>query len=142
MSEKKQRKEKDEKDEKEEEKNREKEEKWRRDRGEAVVWAGILIWVALVILEGTQGFVGLEDETWWETWAAAFFGIGAIVLLSTFIRMLMPEYRRPVMGGLIMGFVFLGVGLGELTDEWDLIGPIVLVGVALTIVFRAFVRKP
>jgi cation transport ATPase len=141
MSEKKERKEKDEKDEKEEEKNREKEEKWRRDRGNALVWAGVLIWIALVVIEATQGYAGLEDETWWETWAAAFVGVGAIVLLGTFARMLMPEYRRPVMGSLIMGFVFLGVGLGELTDEWELIGPIVLIGAALSIVFRAFVRR-
>ncbi|GAG16552.1 unnamed protein product, partial [marine sediment metagenome] len=41
---------KEEKEEKEEEKKGEKEEKWRRDRGNALGWAAILIWGALVIL--------------------------------------------------------------------------------------------
>jgi hypothetical protein len=130
-----------EKDEKEEEKHKGWGEKWRRDRGNAVIWASVLIWAALVILAGATGFAEDQFGDWWEGWAVFFAGFGAIVLLGSFYRMLAPERRRPVAGGLILGFILLGVGLGDLLESWTYVWVGVLVALALVILFNAFLRR-
>jgi len=129
---------KEEKEEKEEEKKGEKEEKWRRDRGNALVWAAILIWGALVILAETTDYK--ENFSWWEGWGVFFAGAGAIILLGTFTRLLVPKYRRPVIGGLILGFILLGIGLGGLiATGW--VWAIILIAIAVIILLSAFGRR-
>lgn len=126
-----------EKDEKEDEKRRGWDEKWRRDRLNAVQWAFILIWGALILLAGTTGFADDRGWDWWEGWAVFFAGAGAIILLVAFFRLLVPEYRRPVGGATILGLVLLGIGLGALIG-WGYIWVIILVVIALVILLRAF----
>jgi hypothetical protein len=128
-----------EKDEKEEEKKRGWDEKWQRDRVNAVGWAAILIWGALILLAETTDY-GTEHFGWWEGWAVFFAGAGAITLLGAFYRLLVPEHRRSVAGSVIFGLVFLGVGLGELVS-WDYIWVVVLVVIAATILLRAFAPR-
>jgi len=127
-----------EKNEKEDEKRKGWDEKWRRDRVNAVGWAAILIWGALVILAETTGYKDHFD--WWEGWAVFFAGAGAILLLTAFYRVLVPEHRRAVAGNVIFGLVLLGVGLGSLIS-WDYIWVIILIVIALMILLRAFVPK-
>ena len=91
MSENRYRGEKDEKaDEKEEEKMQEKswDEKWRRDPVNIGTWGAILIWVGVAFLLGNAGALGS-----WEPWAAAFTGVGIIILISVAFRLLIPEHR-------------------------------------------------
>ncbi len=127
-----------EKDEKEDEKRKGWDEKWRRDRVNAIGWAAILIWGALIILAETTGFG--DDYDWWAGWAVFFSGAGAILLLSAFYRTLVPEHRRAVTGNVILGLILLALGLGELVS-WDYIWVIVLIAIALLILLRAFVPK-
>ena len=128
-----------EKDEKEDEKRKGWDEKWRRDRVNAVSWAAVLIWAALVILAETTDYA--EDHfSWWEGWAVFFSGAGAILLLTAFYRLLVPEHRRAVTGNVILGLIFLGIGLGELIS-WTYIWVIVLVVIAIVIMLRAFSSK-
>jgi len=129
-----------EKDEKEEEKRKGWGEKWRRDRVNAVMWSAVLIWAALVILADTSGFTDDHFSSWWEGWAVFFAGFGAFMLLGALYRMMVPEHRRPIAGGLILGFVLLGVGLGELLDSWDYVWVVILIAIALVILFHAFIR--
>lgn len=135
--------------EKEEEKKREKkekedekrggwDEKWRRDRINAVNWAAILIWGALVLIAHTTDF--RDRFAWWETWAVFLAGAGAIFLLVALARLLMPEHRRPVAGSVILGLVLLGVGLGGLI-EWNFIWVVVLIVIAVVILLRAFTAR-
>ena len=138
MSEKRRDEKKDEKEEKDEEKRGEKEEKWRRDRGNALVWAAVLVWGALVILAETTDY--RDNFDWWEGWAVFFAGAGTIILLGTFTRLLVPKYRRPAIGGLILGFVFLGIGLGGLIETgW--VWAIILIAAAVLILVSAFTRR-
>jgi len=130
-----------EKDEKEEEKNRGWNEKWRRDRLNAVIWSSVLIWAALIILAEATGFADDQFADWWSGWSVFLSGFGSIILLGTFYRMLVPEHRRPVAGGLILGFILLGVGLGDLLDSWQYVWVVILIAIALTILFNAFVRR-
>jgi hypothetical protein len=130
-----------EKDEKEEEKNKGWAEKWRRDRVNAVIWSGVLIWGALVILAEATDFASEQGWDWWEAWSVFLAGFGAVVLLGTLYRMMVPEARRPIAGGLILGFILLGVGLGELLDSWDYVWVGVLIAIAVIILFHAFLRR-
>jgi vacuolar-type H+-ATPase subunit I/STV1 len=124
-----------EKDEKEDEKRKGWDEKWRRDRVNSLLWALILIWGALVILAETTNYK--DHFSWWEGWAVFFTGAGAILLLTAFYRLLVPAHRRAVAGNVILGLVFLGIGLGELIS-WNYIWVIVLIVIAIVILLRAF----
>ena len=132
----------DEKDEKgQDEKGRDEswDEKWRRDPVEAAVWAFALIWFGLVwLLSNTTNYFRLFGEKA-EWWSIGFIGAGVIILLGVLLRLLRPAYRRPVTGSLILGMVFVGIGLGQLWD-WFIIGPLVLmaigIGLLVTGVFR------
>jgi len=127
-----------EKQEKEDEKRKGWDEKWRRDRVNAVSWATILIWGALVLLAETSDFK--NHFSWWEGWAVFFAGAGAILLLTALYRLIVPEHRHAVTGNVIIGLVFLGIGLGDLVS-WDYIWVIVLVVVAVMILLRAFAPR-
>jgi hypothetical protein len=104
----------------------------------AIVWAAILIWAGLVLLADNLGllvrFEGLE------TWALIFLGAGLIVLLEVVVRLLVPDYRRPVMGSFIFALVLLGVGLGDLVG-WNAIWPLVLIAIGVSILIRGFIWR-
>ncbi len=127
-----------EKDEKEDEKRKGWDEKWRRDRVNAFMWAAVLIWGALVILAEATGYAKDNFSSWWEGWAVFFAGAGAILLLTTFYRVLVPEHRRSMAGNVIIGLVLLGIGLGSLIS-WNYIWVIILIVIAIMILLRAFV---
>jgi hypothetical protein len=115
-------------------------EKWRRDPVEAAVWAFALIWFGLVWLLSNTGFwYGLlgEKADWW---AVGFIGAGVILLLGVFVRLLRPAYRRPITGSLILGIVFIGIGLGQIWD-WVIIGPLVLLGIGIGLLVTGVFRR-
>ncbi len=130
-----------EKDEKQEKGNGESwDEKWRRDPVEAAVWACILIWVGLVwLLNSTQVWSNLFGDGI-EAWTIGFLGAGLIVLLGVVFRLVVPGYRRPVLGSIIFGIVLLGIGLGELVN-WVAVGAVVLIVIGVAILLRGFVGK-
>lgn len=132
--------------EKEHEKQEEKdiEEKWRRDPLSAIVWAAILIWAGVVLLAGNLGYL----ETWasaiglggMEVWNYIFLGAGVILVVEALVRLLMPAYRRSIVGTLILALVFFGIGLGD-RFGWDLIWPAILIIIGLSILLRGFIRR-
>jgi uncharacterized membrane protein YjjP (DUF1212 family) len=129
--------------EKEEEKQTEKEEKeekswdekWRRDPLSAAVWAAILIWAGLVLLVSNMGLLARFE--WLDAWGLIFVGAGLLVLLEVVVRLLLPDYRRPVMGTLIFAIILLAIGLGNLVG-WGLIWPLVLIIIGVAILVRGF----
>jgi hypothetical protein len=136
----------DEEDEKQEEKQREKDEQNRSDSISTLVWGAIFIWAGLVLLADNLGYLaglGLRGDTVpgvfpfrISTWGLIFTGAGVIVLLEVAVRLIMPEYRRHVAGSIILGFVFIGIGLGNLIS-WNIIGALVLIAVGVVILLRA-----
>jgi hypothetical protein len=116
------------------EKRREKEEKsfeekWRDDPLGAVVWALILIWAGVALLLDTAGVL---DDAAINGWQLAFTGAGSILLLEAVVRLIVPSYRQPVVGTVILGFVFLAIGLGELVNFGVLFAlGIIVVGASL-----------
>lgn len=122
-----------------EEKEREKEEKsweekWREDPLSAVVWALILVWAGIALLIGN---LEVLEDTSLEGWNLVFAGAGVILLLEVVVRLLVPAYRQPVIGGLILGFVFLAIGLGDL-GIWDSIWPLVIILLGVALLLRGF----
>jgi hypothetical protein len=131
--------EKQEKNEKEEEKHEKSwGEKWRRDPLNAVAWALVLIWGGLVLLGGNLGlYDSIELIDGYELF---FFGAGLILLGEVLIRLLVPEYRQPVIGTIIISAVFLAIGLGGLFS-WGVIWALALIGAGGYVLYRGLLRR-
>jgi hypothetical protein len=131
------REEKEEKEEKQEEKDEKgRGEKFRNDPLSGIAWAAVLIWVGLVLLAQNllPGMAGLEP------WPIIFIGAGAIFLLEVLIRLLRPEYRRPVGGTVIFAVILIAIGLGDAL-RWEVIWPIVLIVVGAALLVGAMTRR-
>jgi hypothetical protein len=61
-------------------------------------------------------------------------------LLGVLFRLLVPAYRRPLSGGIILGFIFLGIGLGQLTS-WVVVGPLVVIAIGVGLLLTGFFRR-
>jgi hypothetical protein len=127
-----------EKAEKEEKEEKSWEEKWRRDPLNAAIWAIIFIWAGLVLLAENLGLLLRFRPL--EAWPLIFIGAGLIVLLEVLIRLIVPEYRRPVTGSVIFGFILLAIGLQSLVD-WGAIWPIALIAIGLAILVSGLVWR-
>jgi hypothetical protein len=147
-----------EKDEKSNEKEMEKrEEKWERDPLGAVIWALILIWAGVVLLASTTGnldiFTNLLSALGIKTlelpfdididffpqaaWSVFFLGAALILILELIIRIIVPSYRRRIVGTAIVAVVFIGLATGN----WVLIGPVVLIAIGLSIIIGGLARR-
>ena len=124
-------------DEKQDEKGRGAGEKYRNDPVSGVVVAICLIWGAIVWILDQAGTLG---DGRLEAWSLGLIGAGIIVLLGVVVRVIVPAHRRPLAGGLILGVVLLGVGLGEILS-WSIIGPLILIAIAISIVVGVLRRK-
>lgn len=131
------------------------EEKWERDPLAALVWALILIWAGVVLLAGNLGAFDLMSEFAErlpfgganlpievdffpvEAWSVFWLGAAAILLLEVAVRLLVPAYRKSVVGALILIGVFIGLGLGT----WNCVWPLILIGIGLSIILRGFQRN-
>ena len=124
------------------------EEKYQRDPLGAIIWAVILIWVGIVLLVENMGYIeklGLRlnfadlpfDVPFvGDSWSLIFLGIGVIVLIEIAIRLLIPDYRRSVMGSAIFVVVCFGLAFGS----WDLIWPLILIAIGASILLRGIFR--
>jgi len=129
--------------EKEEEKRREKEdrtfdEKFRRDPVAATGWAVILIWAGVVLLAENMGYLARLEP--FEAWDLILLGAGAIVLVGAAIRYLVPAYRRPVGGSVILGIILVAIALGDTIGSgvvWA--GALILIGIFMLL--RAAVKR-
>ena len=55
-------------------------------------------------------------------------------------RLVVPAWRRPIAASLILGVIFVGIGLGQLTN-WLVIGPLILLGIGVALLFSGLFRK-
>jgi len=137
-----------EQEEKEEEKEYEKhqpekswDEKHRRDPLGPLTWALVLIWagVALLLhnldLLDSLGFLGRM-----ESQSLIFAGAGLIVLAMVVFRILNPEYRRPVTGNIIFGFILIGIGLGDAVG-WGIVWAIAIIAIGISLLLGGLLRR-
>jgi hypothetical protein len=131
----------------------EKEEKEEKDSGQrewdkGEQWSGgdalgPLVWGLVIILAGlalAAANLGMYPWLTWENvWSYIFIGAGGLFLLEVILRILLPAYRRPIRGRLILAFIALAIGIGGLIG-WELTWPFILIGVGLAIILGVFVR--
>ncbi len=122
------------------------EEKYRRDPLGAIVWAGILIWAGLVLLASNLNILQFQPITGLPTavspgpWGVIFLGAGVILVLEVLVRLLVPDYRRPISGTLFLAVIFIGIGFGNIFG-FDVVWPFILIGIGLSILVRGFMRQ-
>lgn len=129
-------------------------EKWARDPLSAVTWALIFMWAGFVLLASNLGWLdnlivrttdltGIEilDQAI-DAWSLILIGAGVLLLLQVLLRLLIPQYRRPVIGTIIFGVILIGIGLGEYVEwSWTLIISFVFILIGLSIIVRGITRK-
>jgi hypothetical protein len=106
-------------------------------KGDAVGWAIIFIWGAIVYALGLYGF---EDSySWWNGWSVFFTGFGAIVIVQSIMHIIAKQKNKAV-GGFIFGFILLVIGLGGFIDtSWAWF--VFLIILALLILIGVFTHK-
>lgn len=123
-------------DEKEQEKHQEKggglDEKYHRDPLGFVAWVVVIIWlgVTLLLQNLDVGAFGRDDD---HNWAIFLWGAAAIFFVEILARLLVPRWRRPLVGAFVWVAILTGVGFGLWFDEWEIIGPIVIIAVGVAI---------
>jgi hypothetical protein len=139
-------------DEKHDEKGEEKhiDEKYHRDPLGTTIRALILVWLGVVLLLDNLGVLDHWQEQGLSLfgysfqpnfWAVFFFGTGVLVVMEVILRLVLPVYRRPVGGSIVVAAVCFGVSIGFGFDQWAVIGPLVLVAVGLSILLGPASRK-
>jgi hypothetical protein len=134
-----------EKKEKEGEKQEEKspEEKWRRDPLGSLVWACILIWAGVVLLlETTGALANIRDNLNLDNlqaWPVIALGAGLIFLAELVIRLMVPAYRRPIIGTLILAVVLIGIGAENITGK-EVIWALILIALGAGLLIRGAFR--
>jgi hypothetical protein len=124
------------------------EEKYRRDPLGPIIWAGILIWAGVVLLAENLGLLAMPNagQILFGTtavsigaWPIIAIGAGIILLIEIAIRLLVPDYRRPIGGTLFLAVILLGSGLGGIFGV-EITWPLILIVLGLLIIFRGFFR--
>jgi hypothetical protein len=110
---------------------------WKSDRLDAVGWAALFLWGALVVVGTYSSFS--DDLSWWNGWGVFFTGAGVIVLVETVFRLLMPRYVSKWGWTLFWGAAFLAIGLGEVASPVWFALP--LAAVAVLILVGTFTRR-
>lgn len=114
-------------------------EKWRRDPIDAIGWALFLIWVGTVLLAEYYGYLARFEGV--EAWSIIMIGAGVIVLLQVLVRLVMPAYRKPVLGSIIFGVILLAVGLTEIMAfSWPVVGAMILIAAGVGIILGGLTR--
>jgi Na+/melibiose symporter-like transporter len=136
--------EKDEKLEKQDEKDEKgRGEKWSNDPLGAIIWALILIWAGLVFLAENLGWLTQFELV--SSWGLILVGAGLLVFLEVVVRLVMPRYRRPVVGTFIFGMILVGAGLGitfgTTPQMWSIIFALVIIAVGVGILLRGLGRR-
>jgi vacuolar-type H+-ATPase subunit I/STV1 len=130
-----------EKDEKEDGKSWE--EKRRRDPLSSLGWALVLIWAGVVLLADNFDLIdqiNIDFIADLQPWSLIFAGAGLIVLALAIVRLLVPEYRGPVTGNIIFGFILVGVGLAD-TVGWGIMAALILIALGISSLLRGFTKR-
>jgi hypothetical protein len=109
---------------------------------DGLVWALVLIWAGAVLLAANFGLLEglafeLSDIGWGlpfgnQVWAVIFLGVALLVGAEIVVRLLVPAYRRNVLGYVILVIICASLGLGLTEIMW----PTILVAVGTALLLR------
>jgi hypothetical protein len=126
--------------------------RWRgRDSLSTLIWALIFIWAGGVLLAENLGYLTVFQNRLTDlpgpwpyfgvaSWPLIFLGAGVLVLVEVVVRLVIPSFRRAIVGRLILAAVLIGVGLGPLTN-WGLIWPVILIILGASMLLRVPFRN-
>lgn len=129
--------------------------KGRREEGDTlggIIWALILIWAGVVFLVDnlglmrnfvlrTQELSGIEMlDRFIGVWPLIMLGAGVLLLVDVVIRLTVPAFKKPVGGLVFLAVLLIGIALGDLIN-WNLLWPMLLILLGLSIIFRGSRRK-
>lgn len=117
-------------------------ERMREDPLRLVSWFVVLVWFGVVLLLMALDVikpkitpeVGGDISAAQKGWAVFAWGGGAVALVETLIRLIVPRWRGPATYSFIWGVVGLGVGFSLWYDSWGTLGPIGIIGLGLILV--------
>ena len=125
-------------------------EKWRRDPLGTLIWAVIFIWAGGVFLVSNLGLLDTflkpdpEMPGWLgrldSAWSIVLLGVAVILLVEVAVRLLIPAYRRPIIGTLILAVILFSVALGDLVN-WGIIWAVIIIGLGVSILVRGLRPK-
>ncbi len=129
--------------EKQQEKGRGMDEKYHRNPLGFVTFAMLVIWLGVTLLLANAGVFGAEGTEARDSqqWATFLWGAGGLIILESLLRLAIPRFRRPVMGGFVWGAVGVGAGFGLWFGRWEFIGPIVIIAIGVAILASRLVPK-
>jgi len=127
--------------EKQEEKGRGSDEKYERNPLGFMIFAIDLFWLGVYLLLRNRHVLAQTHQTW----AYLVWGIAGLAAVEIVIRLMVPRWRRAITGPFVWGVIWAGVGFGLWTgnnNDWEIIGPVILIAVALAMVLgRLMPRK-
>jgi hypothetical protein len=74
-----------------------------------------------------------------EAWPVIALGAGVILLGEIVIRLLVPAYRRPIVGTLILSGVLIGIGSEQITGK-EVIWALILIALGAGLLIRGAFR--
>jgi hypothetical protein len=96
----------------------------------ATAIAVLIIWWGICLLLYALGKI----DTPQKGWAIFAWGAGAVGLVETLLRLIVPSWREPAMYSFVWGVVGIAVGFSLWYDSWDTLGPIGIIGLGLLLV--------
>jgi hypothetical protein len=102
---------------------------WRWDRLDALWWALVFMWGALVLVVDTTSLSDGLD--WWDGAGVFWIGAGSLALIGVPLRLGMTSYRSKVGWTLFFGTIFLSFGLAGMAGPAWLALPMVVVAVLI-----------
>jgi len=127
-----------------EERRRELREWRRRDPIGPVIGALVLIWLGVVLLAvQNQELIRLPFSISWDNaWAFFLVGLGALLIVDAFLRVIFPAPRR-IVGPLIWGIIFLVIGTAGLFPGMGVekLWPLALIAGGLGLLLTNILRR-
>jgi len=111
------------------EKGRNLDENYRRNPLGFLSFGLLIVWLGVTLLLQNADVIENSDRGW----ALFAWGGGVIILAEAIVRLLVPAWRRPLVGSFVWGAVWLGVGFGLWYENWEIIGPLVIIAVGVAI---------
>ena len=114
--------------------------KWARDPLGSAIGALILIWLGVTLFLANLGTFGWIQ--WENFWAWFILGIGALFILEVLIRLVVPEYQRPIGGRLIAGVILLVIGASFSFLPFDIgkLWPFIFIAIGLAVLLGGLFR--
>jgi hypothetical protein len=117
--------------EKQEEKGQGPDEKYAKNPLGFMIFAIVLFWVGVYLLLRNRHMFADTDQSW----AYLVWGIAALAFVEIVIRLMVPRWRKALVGTFIWAAIWTGVGFGLWTGgDWEIIGPILLIAVGLALI--------